>query len=252
MRVLIIEDEEVLARSLAAKLREIRPDIEIVGHTSSIQESISFLGIYKDIDIIFADIKIDDGLSFVIFDKLDVDAMIVFTTAYDEYALKAFSYNCADYLLKPISKEALEKTIVRCEKRLPHITPSQIKELSRDVITGNVSFRKRLFFDQGKDLLIASVDDLCYVYTEKGNTRAYLKSGLWGSTDKTLLDLSAELDPGQFLRVNRQAIVNINCVERISPGAGRDYVLSLKAPYQKVQLIITPERKKALLILLDN
>ena len=133
MRVLIIEDEEVLARSLAAKLREIRPDIEIVGHTTSIQESISFLGIYKDIDIIFADIKIDDGLSFVIFDKLDVDAMIVFTTAYDEYALKAFSYNCADYLLKPISKEALEKTIVRCEKRLPHITPSQIKELSRDV-----------------------------------------------------------------------------------------------------------------------
>jgi DNA-binding LytR/AlgR family response regulator len=252
MRVLIIEDEEVLARSLAAKLREIRPDIEIVGHTTSIQESISFLGIHKNIDIVFADIKIDDGLSFAIFDKLDIDAMIVFTTAYDEYALKAFSYNCADYLLKPISKEALEKTILRCEKRLPHITPAQIKELSRDVITGNVSFRKRLFFDQGKDLLIVSVDELCYVYTEKGNTRAYLKNGLWGSTDKTLLDLSAELDPGQFLRVNRQAIVNINCVERISPGAGRDYVLSLKAPYQKVQLIITPERKKALLILLDN
>lgn len=252
MRVLIIEDEDVLARSLAAILKEIRPHIEIVGHTTSIHESISFLGLYKDIDIIFTDIKIDDGLSFAIFDKLDVNAMIVFTTAYDEYALKAFSYNCADYLLKPISKEALEKTILRCEKRLPRIAPTQIKELSRDVITGNVSFRRRLFFDQGKDLLIVSVDDLCYVYTEKGNTRAYLKNGLWGSTDKTLLDLSTELNPVQFLRVNRQAIVNINCVERISPGAGRDYVISLKAPYQKVQLIITPERKKAIMDLLSS
>lgn len=251
MRVLIIEDEIVLARSLEAKLKEIRPDIEIVETTTSIKDSILFLESHKDIDIVFADIKIDDGLSFAIFDQVETNAMIVFTTAYDEYAVKAFAYNCADYLLKPIAKGALEKTLLRCENRLPHLSPVQVKELSKDVITGKVTFRKRIFFEQGKDLLVASVNDLCYVYTEKGNTRAYMKNGLWGTTTSSLLVLSEELDPAQFQRVNRQAIVNIDCIERISPSMGRDYALSLKAPYQQVLLSITADRKKALMDLLD-
>ena len=117
MKALIIEDESPISRMLEQKLHKLRPEIEIVGITTDIPESVSAIASNPDLDIIFADIRIDDGMSFSIFRQVSTEAQIVFTTAYDEYALKAFDYNCVDYLLKPVSEESLERALTRCEKQ---------------------------------------------------------------------------------------------------------------------------------------
>ena len=147
MKVWIIEDEKALSTALSQQLIRLRPDITIEGISTNIEDSIDAIRAYRDIDIIFADIKIDDGDSFSVFDEVETDAMVVFTTAYDEYALRAFDYNCADYLLKPISDEALEKTLEKCEKHLSRVTGQQIRAMSEDIAlsamrsnTGNGSF----------------------------------------------------------------------------------------------------------------
>ena len=116
MQVLIIEDEKTIAQSLSNQLRTLRPEIEVVGIATSITESIAFIKQHDDLDIIFSDIRIDDGLSFNIFKEVTCDAMIVFTTAYDEYAIQAFDFNCVDYLLKPVTSKGLERALLKCEK----------------------------------------------------------------------------------------------------------------------------------------
>ena len=122
MKALIIEDERPIAEAFRGSLLFLRPEIEIVGVTTNIKDSVAAISANPDLDIIFSDIKIDDGLSFSVFDKVDTEAMVVFTTAYDEYALKAFDYNCVDYLLKPVSEEALQRALTKC-----HSGPELIK-----------------------------------------------------------------------------------------------------------------------------
>ena len=104
MKVLIIEDESLSAQALERTLMELRPDWDVAGRTTSIEASLRFLAEHKDMDIIFSDIRLDDGLSFAIFDKVETKAAVVFVTGYDEYAIRAFEYNCADYLMKPVQK----------------------------------------------------------------------------------------------------------------------------------------------------
>ena len=129
--------------------------------------------------------------------------MVVFTTAYDEYALKAFDYNCADYLLKPISDEALERALERCEKHLSRISGEQIRTMSEDIARKGVKYRKRLFLDYGTGTLICPVTRLAYILTESGYTRVFLDDGTFGSTDQSLNDFVDSLDPTLFCRVSR-------------------------------------------------
>ena len=252
MKVWIIEDERTLSYSLKRRLRRLRPDISVEGISTSVDGAIVAISGRRDLDIIFADIKIDDGLSFSVFDEIETDAMVVFTTAYDEYALKAFDYNCADYLLKPFSDESLEKALVRCEKRLSRISGQQVKQMSGEIVRGQVRYRKRLFVDYGKDTLICPVSSLAYVFTEKGYTRVYLEDGRFGSTTCSLNDLMESLDPVQFCRVNRQTIINIGYAGKISPGPARDFTLHLRHPFQGVEFIMSPDRTKRLKLLLDE
>lgn len=252
MKVWIIEDERALSKALSDQLRRLRPEIEIVGISTGIKNTLATLPGYHDLDIIFADIKIDDGLSFSIFDKLETEAMVVFTTAYDEYALKAFDYNCADYLLKPISDEALGKTLIRCERHLSRMSGAQVREMSGEIAHYELKYRKRLFLDRGQGTLICPVSRLAYIFTEKGCTRAFMDDGRYGLTDNSLNILFESLDPALFFRVSRQAIVNIDFVEAIDHGLGRDFIAKLRAPFQEVGLAMTAEKMKQLKALLDE
>lgn len=247
MKVLIIEDEKEIAMALAEDLRRLRPQIEIVGTTSGISESVRMIDANRDLDIIFADIKIDDGMSFRIFEQVATDAMVVFTTAYDEYALKAFDYNCADYLLKPVALDGLERALVRCENRKPNISPESLRQMSSEMIKGDVGFRKKLILEKGPDIMIRNVGDLCYVWTEKGYVTAYFKDGFKSMVTSSLTNLSESLDPARFMRINRQALVNLECVDRISHGNSRDYIVRLKPPYGSEAFVISAETKKRIL-----
>ena len=175
MKALIIEDEALSAQSLEAKLKKLRPGIDVLGSTSSINESVDFLNEHPDVDIIFSDIRIDDGLSFAIFDRVQTNAMVVFVTGFDEYAIKAFDYNCADYLLKPVSDEDLEDAIKRCEERSAHMTPQGLKAMSEDILKRKVDYRKRVLLEQGTRTLVAPIEDICFIVAEPGGTKVFLK-----------------------------------------------------------------------------
>ena len=250
MKILIIEDERDVAQFLVDELKKLRPHIEIIARTSNIADSIHTIENNPDLDIIFSDIKIDDGMSFSIFEQVGTNAVVVFTTAYDEYALKAFDYNCADYLLKPISIEKLERTLAKCENRKSSLTPAQMQIMSSEIIRGEIGFRKRLIFERGGDLVIKNTDDLCYIFTEKGYVCAYFKDRHDFMINMTMSHLANSLNPSKFQRINRQAIINLDMVECIARFNGRDSLVKLKEPYSSVSFIITPETKKRLLSLL--
>ena len=250
MKALIIEDERPISDALKGSLLSLRPDIEIIGVTTNIKDSVGAITANPDLDIIFSDIKIDDGLSFSVFSEVETDAMVVFTTAYDEYALKAFEYNCIDYLLKPVSEEVLQRALTKCESFRPKVDKETIKSTSEAVINKDIKYRRKILLEIGRDTIIRNVLDICYIFSEKGNTRVFVSDGIWGSIDNSLIDIIHSLPPSVFYRVNRQALVNINCVDRIVPGFGRESYVCLKAPFNKVQLKITQDIKKALLNIL--
>ena len=247
MKALIIEDERPISDALKGSLLSLRPDIEIIGVTTNIKDSVGAITANPDLDIIFSDIKIDDGLSFSVFSEVETDAMVVFTTAYDEYALKAFDYNCIDYLLKPVSEEALRRALSKCESFRPKVDKETIKSTSEAVINKDIKYRRKILLEIGRDIIIRNVSDICYIFSEKGNTRVFVSDGIWGSIDNSLIDIIHSLPPSVFYRVNRQALVNINCIDRMVPGLGRESYVCLKAPFNKVQLKITQEIKKVLL-----
>lgn len=252
MKALIIEDESPIAASLESMLRELRPDIDIVGVTTDIPGSVAAVSAHPDLDIIFSDIKIDDGLSFSVYDRVYTNAMVVFTTAFNEYALRAFDYNCVDYLVKPISKAALERALNKVERRLPRVDERIIRATANDIRHQDVTSRKRVLVQRGTDTLIYEVDQICFIQTERGNTRVFLKDGMWGDIDISLIELFKSLSHEEFCRVSRQVIVNIDSIKKFAPGLGRDTVITLKEPYGKQEFQITQDRKKELMELLEN
>lgn len=252
MKVLIVEDELPISLSMRALLCELRPSIEIVGIATSISDSVRMISSHPDLDIIFSDIKLDDGLSFSVFDKVSTDAIIIFTTAYDEFALKAFDYNCVDYLMKPVSKDSLERALTKCEKHISKTDSFALKALAEEIRSQKLSYRKKILLERGSEILVCDVCDVCYIFSEKGDTRAFLDNGSWGSVDCSLVELSKSLSSKVFFRVNRQAIINIEFLNKIAPGPGRDSIILLKAPYDKQQFLITQERKKELLDVLSG
>ena len=252
MRVLIIEDESPVATLLEHLLRELRPGIDIVDITTDIPGSVAAISAHPDLDIIFSDIKIDDGLSFAVYERIHSDAMVVFTTAFDEYALKAFDYNCVDYLLKPISREALERALRKCERHLPRADENMIRAMVTDFRQQRALSRKRIFLQRGADTLIYEVDHICFIQTEKGNTRVFLDDGMWGNIDVSLIELLKSLSPTAFCRINRQVIVHVGAIRKLTPGQGRDTLVWLKEPYGQQPFLLSPEKKKELLTLLEN
>ena len=236
---------------LEQKLLRLRPETEIVGITTDIPESVSVIASNPDLDIIFADIRIDDGMSFSIFDRISSDAMVVFTTAYDEYALKAFDYNCVDYLLKPVSEESLDRALTRCERR-HHASMEAVIRATNDIRNRTVSFRKYLSLKRGNEMHICKVDDICYILTDNGIVRAFLSNGLWGDIDCSLSELETSLSDKLFFRINRQAIIHVDMVAKVNRGPGRDSTVHLKSPYNETSFKMTQEKKKALMRLLNS
>ena len=252
MKALIIEDERLNAQALKTQIQKLRPGIEIVSITSSIKASTAFLKEHgEDVDIIFSDIRLDDGLSFAIFDRVQTSAMVVFVTGFDEYALKAFDYNCADYLLKPVADNDLEDALARCEMRLPRLSPKGVAQMSAEILSRSVGFRKRLMLEQGTRTTVAQEDDVCYIIADAGGTNIFLKDGTHGYVEESLSQLLQELDPTRFVRASRQHIVALDAIAAFDElPSRRECNLVLREPYSDVQIHIPITRKKELINLL--
>jgi len=215
MRTVIIEDEQLAARRLESMLKTIDPAIEIVAKLESVSDSVNWFKTNEHPDLIFLDIHLEDGLSFSIFDQVKVNSPIIFTTAFDEYAIKAFKLKSIDYLLKPIVKEELEKAILKyCEWGEKSQT-IDIKELYRMVQGNTKTFRERFSVVVGQKLKSIEVKDISYFFSTSGITFVAMNSKSQYSLDLSLDNLMEELDPKQFFRINRQYLIGHSSIVNI-------------------------------------
>ena len=244
MNVIIIEDEKPAARRLARLLSEL--DVEVSTMLHSVEESIEWFQNNPHPELIFLDIQLSDGLSFEIFDVVDVRSSIIFTTAYDEYALQAFKLNSIDYLLKPIDDEELENAV----KKYKMVKPSTQK-LSLDfedikkllVNPLEREYKKRFTTKVGQHLKILNADEVECFYSENKGTYAATSDGRNYLLDTTLENLESELHPEKFFRVSRKYYVNISHIKDIISYTNSRLKIKLNR-YTDQEIIVSRERVK--------
>lgn len=244
MNVLIIEDEKPAARRLARLLGEL--DVEVSTMLHSVEEAIDWFRKNEHPDLIFLDIQLSDGLSFEIFDLVEVRSAIIFTTAYDEYALQAFKLNSIDYLLKPIDDEELESAV----KKYQNLKPDQSQiildfdDIKKFLVNPlEREYKKRFTIRLGQHLKIINADEIECFYSENKGTYAATKEGRNYLMDTTLENLENELSPQIFFRVSRKFYVNINYIKDIVSYTNSRLNIKLNR-FNEQEIIVSRERVK--------
>lgn len=246
MKVLIIEDEKPLAQGLLSILENCGRDIQVIGTAANIADAVDLIRSCPELQLIFADIRIEDGYSFDVFSAVSTNALIVFTTAYEEYALKAFDYDCIDYVMKPYDMADIVSALEKYERRILHTGVDDARR-AMDYLRGKpAQYRQRLELHRADSTRIVDTQEICYIEYELGNVRVFCKDGFSGSVDKSLSRLYEELNPELFLKVSRNHIISIGQVDRICPTLKRNKLIQLKAPYQNVRIEVVMESVKAL------
>jgi len=214
MRVLIVEDETAAYKNLEAILAEIDPSIQIVGNTESVVQTVRWLSTNPTPDIIFMDIHLSDGSAFNIFSAIIVEAPVIFATAYDEYAVRAFKVNSIDYLLKPIRTEDVEAALEKFQKlnrqdvenyysKLPHLFIPQ-------------KYPEKLLIPINNELIPVDINQVSYFYTTVKCTRTILKDNTGLCYMKALDSIYATLDPNLFFRANKQFVIAKSSIKNIT------------------------------------
>lgn len=212
MKVLIIEDEAPAFRRLQRILEEIDPKIEIVEVIDSIEDSVKWFRHHDAPDLIFMDIQLADGLSFNIFNQIELTTPVIFTTAYDEYALKAFRVNSIDYLLKPIEKALLKNSLDKWTALKTVFNDNQdLGEILKSIQPESKTYKSRFLVKVKDQLLAIKVRDIVYFFTENGIVYLKTEKNKY-ALDHTLDVIEAQLDPQLFFRLNRQYIANLDAI----------------------------------------
>jgi len=232
MRAVIIEDEIVAAQALKTLIGETDPDIQVIAVLQSIDESVEWFQTGPLPDLVFMDIHLADGSAFTIFEKTNIPCPIIFTTAYDEYALKAFEVNSIDYLLKPINKQDLKRAIDKYKNFSFH--PDTNTELINRLLTSlkqDKSSYKSYFLVPEKDKLIPlATQDIATICIDTKMVKAVTFDNRIYYLDMVLDDLMRQLDPSLFFRANRQYIIAHKAVKDISLWFGNKLSVNLTVP----------------------
>ncbi len=242
MNTLIIEDEKPSARRLQRMLDNIGVKVDTLLH--SVEESITWFQSNPHPDLIFLDIQLSDGLSFEIFEAVSITSPIIFTTAYDEYALRAFKLNSIDYLLKPIDEAELKKAVEKYQQRLPQqglmsLDFEAIKKLLVNPIERD--YKKRFSVKVGQHLKLISTESIECFYSENKGTYAHTAEGRNYLLDTTLEQLEQELDPDLFFRINRKFFVNINAIQDMISYTNSRLQIKLGS-FREHEVIVARER----------
>lgn len=231
MKALIIEDERAAVRNLEALLKEVAPHTEVVGILDSVTESVAWFEANPAPDVVFMDIHLADGSSFEIFDHVRITCPIIFTTAYDEYALRAFKVNSIDYLLKPIGASDLRQALEKLETL--HQNPASRDSFEEMIRTLQKRGHYKTHFlipYKGDKLLPLAVEQVQYFYIADGVTRAVVSSRESYVLPCTLDELTESLDPERFFRVNRQYLISRGAVQDIDLWFNNRLAINLRVP----------------------
>jgi two-component system, LytTR family, response regulator LytT len=242
LKVLLIEDEDPAARRLGKMVKEVLPEAEIPDNIVSVSSGIAWFGEHPMPDLIFSDIQLSDGLSFEIFKAHDITCPVIFTTAYDQYAIEAFKVNSIDYLLKPVKKEDLETAVKKFKKLADAAPPLNIEKLMQTLQPAlKPEYKKRFVVRYGEHIKTIAIEDVVYFYTEDKITFMCTKEGRRYAIDFNLDALGGMLDPKTFFRINRQYIIGIHSIAEMFSYSKSRVLVKLNPP-AKHETIVSTER----------
>jgi DNA-binding LytR/AlgR family response regulator len=248
MKIIIIEDEKPAARRLNRMVEALGLTAHKVLH--NVSDAVTYLKEQPQPDLIFLDIQLSDGLSFEIFDQVNVSSSIIFTTAYDEYALQAFKLNSIDYLLKPIDEDELNDAVNKFKSRfresatntnIQHIDLQSIAQLLSNPV--GKEYKKRFTARVGEHIKLFPVGEIQLFYSENKGTYVHLVNGRNYLIDSKLESLEDELDPNQFYRISRQAIINVHGINDIISYTNSRLQIKINT-FKELSLIVSRERVK--------
>jgi DNA-binding LytR/AlgR family response regulator len=243
MKILLIEDEDPAAKRLQKMLKEIVPEADVSENIVSISSVVNWFKKNAPPDLIIADIQLSDGLSFEIFKQVEISCPVIFTTAYDQYAIEAFKVNSIDYLLKPIKKEELSNAIAKYQKLKPAVQlPSiDINQLLKSFSAPAHEYKKRFAVRYGEHIKTIKIEDVAYFHTEDKINFLTTKEGRRYAIDFNLDALEAMLDPKTYFRINRQYIISISSIAEMFAYSKSRVLIKLN-PAAKHETIVSTER----------
>lgn len=241
MKTIIIEDEKPAAEKLVKALQKADPTIEVVAVLNSVQSSIDWLQHNQQPELLFMDIELGDGLSFKIFDTINITSPVIFCTAYDEYWQEAFEYNSIDYLLKPIKQDKLEIALNKYDKLKQHFAASFQQLLQWHRQPGDTGYKKRFLVKRGTDYISIRTEDIAYFYATHKLVCMVDNKNQKFILDQSLAEIEKQLDPAQFYRINRKYFVQQNSIKKI-----KTY------PKSKLQLELEPSVNEDIIISQEN
>jgi len=249
IRTLIIEDEKPAAIRLEKLLHETEPDIEILDKLESIESAVHWLQVNKHPDLIMLDIQLADGQCFEIFKKVNVDSFVIFTTAYDEYAIKAFELNSIDYLLKPIDKSKLSNSLQKYKNLRNNQPQFNLDELIETIENHKPGYKKRFAITIGSKIKSVETSEIAFFYSLIKNTFLGTFDGHEYPLDFSLDRLEVIVDPEIFFRINRQFIVNYRAIEKINVLSKSRIGLQIKG--YKEQILVSTGKAHAFRLWID-
>jgi DNA-binding LytR/AlgR family response regulator len=240
IKTLIIEDEEPAAIRLGKMLTETDPEITVLDTLDSIESSVNWMQNNPQPDLIMLDIQLSDGLSFEIFRQVNVESFVIFTTAYDEYAIRAFELNSVDYLLKPIDREKLGNSLQKFKKLSASSTPPiNINELLESLNARAKSYKKRFAVNIGAKIVSVEVGQIAFFYSLEKSTFICTRENHHYLVDFSLEAIEGLVDPDQFFRISRQHIIHFSAIEKIHILSKSRIKIESNPPCEETLLVST-------------
>jgi two-component system, LytTR family, response regulator LytT len=245
MKILIVEDEAIAAEKLSMMLKKYDQTLEVVGMIDSVKNAVKWLNTNPLPDLLFLDIYLSDGLSFEIFQKMELKVPVIFTTAYNEYAIKAFELNSIDYLLKPIRMEDIERSLTKFETvREQYIKKAQAvdyEQLINSIIDKKKAYKDRFLVKIGEKITSISTDQISYFYVSDGIAYLVTNENRQLPIDYTLDNLNDLLDPKDYFRANRQFLISHRSIESMHTYSNTRIRVILK-PKSLKELLVSSEK----------
>jgi two-component system, LytTR family, response regulator len=241
MKVIIIEDEKPAAEKLLKAIQKTDASVEVSAILTNVKDTVEWLQQNPMPDLLFMDIQLSDGLSFKIFEKINISSPVIFCTAFDEYWQEAFEHNSIDYLLKPVKQEKLETAINKYDKLKQHFAAGfqQLQQWQQQP-AGN-GYKKRFLVKRGTDYISVKTEDIAYFYAAHKLVCMVDNRGQKFILDQSLADIEKQLDPVQFYRVNRKYLIQLTAIKKI-----KTY------PKSKLQLEVEPAINEDIVISQEN
>jgi len=240
MKIVIVEDELAASENLAYMLKNLQDNLEVLAVLDSVKTAVDYFSKNQGADLVFMDIHLADGLSFEIFDAVKIDAPIIFTTAYDQYALQAFKLNSIDYLLKPIDEDELEVSLAQFKGQLKGkgLITNQVEGLLSLLKDQKKTYKSMYLVHYRDELIPLKTEKIAYLFIENAIIKAVTKDRQTHIIDQKLEDIENDLDPSNFYRLNRQFIAQRDSIAGIKQYFNGKLIISVMPPH-KEQVIVS-------------